>query len=271
MFSLELECRAKHKDLLIAELWEQGCCGVVELDANHIRAFFDDQAGADRLRKQFRAFGARLRVEEDRDWVEFSREKWEPLPVGSRFYLVPEWRDDPAPEGRFRITVNPGLAFGTGIHETTRLCLEALEEHVQPDMAVVDVGTGSGILALAAGHLRAAAIYACDVDPVAVEVAARNTEVSPVPVRFFVGSVGAMAAGSADLVVANISPEVTMELAADLLRILRPGSLALVSGFERNEIADIQAAMTKAGAEIEGTRFKGSWALVATRKSFRRG
>src|SRR5579885_525703 len=240
MFSLELECRAKHKDLLIAELWEQGCCGVVELDANHIRAFFDDQAGADRLRKQFRAFGARLRVEEDRDWVEFSREKWEPLPVGSRFYLVPEWRDDPAPEGRFRITVNPGLAFGTGIPETTRLCLEALEEHVQPDM-------------------------------VAVEVAARNTEVSPVPVRFFVGSVGAMAAGSADLVVANISPEVTMELAADLLRILRPGSLALVSGFERNEIADIQAAMTKAGAEIEGTRFKGSWALVATRKSFRRG
>ena len=94
--------------------------------------------------------GARLRVEEDRDWVQTARDLMRPMAVGKRFYLVPAWRDDPAPEGRLRIAVNPGLAFGTGVHETTRLCLEALEDYLAPGMSVLDVGTGSGILAEAA-------------------------------------------------------------------------------------------------------------------------
>src|ERR1700738_1813831 len=94
----------------------------------------------------------------------------QPMTVGARFFLVPEWRDDPTPAGRFRIAVNPGQAFGTGVHETTRLCLEAIEEFVRPGSAVLDVGTGSGILARAAALLGAKRVYGCDVDPVAVEI-----------------------------------------------------------------------------------------------------
>src|SRR6185312_10980629 len=100
-----------------------------------------------------------------------ARNLLQPMEVGQRFYLVPEWRDDPAPEGRFRVTVNPGMAFGTGVHETTQLCIEALEDFVQPGMIVLDVGTGSGILATVARLLGAERAIACDNDPIAIEVA----------------------------------------------------------------------------------------------------
>src|SRR5215831_2815552 len=145
MFSLEIECDPDDRDLLIAELWEHGSEGIVELSPDTVRAFFDDSADRRALRSQFP--GAREREEEQRDWVQSARDLLQPMRVGQRFFLVPEWRDDPAPDGRFRITINPGLAFGTGVHETTQLCLEALEEYVRPGVTVLDVGTGSGILA----------------------------------------------------------------------------------------------------------------------------
>ena len=117
--------------------------------------------------------------------MQSARDLLQPMEVGERFYLVPEWRDDPTPPGRFRIAVNPGMAFGTGVHETTRLCLEALEHYVRPGMRVLDVGTGSGILARAATLLGAERAYACDTDPIAVEIAGIG----------FVGSVDAVASG----------------------------------------------------------------------------
>src|SRR3954451_8180770 len=148
MFSLEIDCDPEDRDLLIAELWEEGSEGIVELSPSLVRAFFDDPADRRALHARFP--GAREREEEQRDWVQSARDLLQPMEVGRRFYLVPEWRDDPAPAGRFRIAVNPGMAFGTGVHETTRLCIEALEEFLQPGMTVLEVGTGSGILAQAA-------------------------------------------------------------------------------------------------------------------------
>src|SRR5262245_10876733 len=143
MFSLEIECDPTDRDLLIAELWEQGSAGIVELTPARVRAFFEDTAGRAALRALYP--GASLRVEEQIDWVQSARDLMRPMEVGQRFFLVPEWLDDPAPRGRFRIAVNPGMAFGTGVHETTQLCIEALEEYVAPGMTVLDVGTGSGI------------------------------------------------------------------------------------------------------------------------------
>src|SRR5438034_2921182 len=126
MFSLEIDCDASERDLLIAELWEQGSAGIVELNPRTVRAFFED--GADRRTLLDLFPGARERREEQRDWVGEARAMLQPMEVGRRFFLVPEWRDDPAPDGRFRIAVNPGMAFGTGVHETTRLCIEAMED-----------------------------------------------------------------------------------------------------------------------------------------------
>ena len=123
MFSLEIECLPERLDLLIADLWEQGCTGISELDAGRVRAFFEDAADRESLCARYPS--ATARREEERDWVQSARDLLQPVSVGTRFFLVPEWRDDPTPPGRFRIAINPGLAFGTGIHETTQLALEA--------------------------------------------------------------------------------------------------------------------------------------------------
>ena len=177
----------------------------------------------------------------------------QPMAVGQHFFLVPVWRDDPAPEGRFRIAVNPGMAFGTGVHETTQLCIEALEEYVKPGMVVLDVGTGSGILAQAAGLLGAARKIACDTDPVAIRIAGEG----------FIGSVDAVASASCDLVVANISPEGIIALARDLFRVLNAGGVLLASGFELHEANQVKACLPGFGE----VREKRNWALLAVTRA----
>jgi ribosomal protein L11 methyltransferase len=246
MFSIEIECDAEDRDLLIAELWELGSAGIVELSPARVRAFFEEDA-ADRGMLRRRYPGARWRIEEERDWVQTAKDLWRPMEVGRRFFLVPEWLDDPTPAGRLRIAVNPGMAFGTGVHETTQLCLEALEELFKPGMRVLDVGTGSGILARAARLLGAERVYACDIDPVAVEIAGEG----------FVGSVDAIAAASADLVLANINPEAVIRLAPELLRVLRPHGKLVASGFDRGEVEKVQSVLP--AGEV---RHKNEWSLI---------
>ncbi|MBZ5621823.1 MAG: 50S ribosomal protein L11 methyltransferase [Acidobacteriia bacterium] len=246
MFSLEIECDPEDRDLLIAELWDNGSAGIVELNAQRLRAFFEDGADRDTLRRMYP--GAGLRIEEPRDWVQSARDLLQPMKAGQRFFLVPAWRDDPAPAGRFRIAVNPGLAFGTGVHETTQLCIEALEEYRKPGMTVLDVGTGSGILSQVARLLGTGEVYPCDIDPVAVSIAGGA----------FVGSVNAVAAASMDLVVANISPSAIVHLARDFMRVLRPGGVILASGFELHEVDRVKAAFPPA----REVRNKGGWALI---------
>jgi ribosomal protein L11 methyltransferase len=246
MFSLEIDCDPDDRDMLIAELWEQGSAGIVELNPLTVRAFFEDSANGAALLKLFPA--ARRREEEQRDWVQSARDLLQPMEVGRRFFLVPEWRDDPAPEGRFRIVVNPGMAFGTGVHETTRLCIEALEDFLKPGMTVLDVGTGSGILARAASLLGAGRVLACDIDPVAVQIAGFG----------FIGSVDAVASGVADIVLANISPEAISHLSTDLLRVRKPGGVLLASGFEAHEVDQVRSVLPAA----RDLRQKGNWALL---------
>jgi ribosomal protein L11 methyltransferase len=153
-----------------------------------------------------------------------------------------------------RIEVNPGMAFGTGAHESTQLCLEALERELHPGMTVLDVGTGSGILSRAAALLGARRVIACDTDPVAVELARQPLS--------FIGTADAVRTGSVDLVVANISPEAVIALAPELMRTLRAGGVAIVSGFEEPEVADVEAALAASGARVRESHAKSGWNVV---------
>ena len=157
---LTLECDRDEKDRVTAEFYEAGTLGLIEEDLpDHrclLQAFFDD---ATPLGARFSAYGATLRQEEPRDWVEVARAQWQPLLVGERFFLAPAWRDDPAPPGRLRLAMPPGTAYGTGLHSTTQLAMEALERCVHCGDSVLDLGLLSRICGLI---LAPAAAPACD-------------------------------------------------------------------------------------------------------------
>jgi ribosomal protein L11 methyltransferase len=260
MFSIDLACAPEDKDSTIAELWEAGCTGIVELDDDGaMRVFFDDDARASGLQSRF---GGEIKPADTRDWVAFAHKYLKPMEIGERIFVCPEWRDDPTPPGRIRIVVNAGLAFGTGAHETTRLCLEALERHLKPGMTVVDVGTGSGILAEAAVKLGAGEVHANDNDPEAVAVARENFQRAGVDVALSLGSAVELPGHFADLIVANISPAWISDLAPEWVRVLKPEGRAILSGFETSDIPRVSAALEAAGARIAAQFGEHEWRML---------
>ena len=260
---MDLECRPEDKDFLIADLWEAGSSGIVELedisDLAQVRAFFNDDALGTELSMRF---GGEIKPADTRDWVAFARKHLKPMIIGQRIFVCPEWCENPTPSGRIRIVVNAGLAFGTGAHETTRLCLEAIERHVKAGDTVLDVGTGSGILAEAAAKLGASHVYASDIDLQAVSTACENFERAGVKVLLAAGSIDACRDETADLVVANISPAWIAELAHEWVRVLRPGGCAILSGFETSDVPVVRAALEAARARIAGEFGENEWRML---------
>jgi ribosomal protein L11 methyltransferase len=225
LFCLLLQSPAEREDFLIAELSDAGTVGIVEEDGR-LRAFFDDDCDHARLLDRFGGFAPELRQEPSTDWAQVSRDAWPPLLIGRKFFLVAPWSDEPTPPGRLRLEIYPGMACGTGRHPATQLCLEALEKYVHPGDRVLDVGTGSGILAAAAALLGAGLVVGCDVDHDAVNVARER-----VHLPLFTGSADAIVSNWADVVVANINSATIEELAAELARVRKPDSTLILSGF----------------------------------------
>ena len=196
----------------LAELYDAEPAGIVEHDGWY-EAFFEERAIAER-------FGEPI-VCPETDWEQHVYDAWPPLLVGEKFFVVAPWRKDPTPVGRFRLELNPGMQCGTGQHPCTQLCLEAMERIVQPGDSVLDVGTGSGILSIAAKLLGAGRVVACDIDPDAAKVA-----------PFFIGSVDSVRSGAFDVAVANINESVIEELHPEFVRVARR---RILSGFRDDD------------------------------------
>lgn len=204
----------------------------------------------------------------EQDWAVSWREFFGVVETGGRIVVVPSWTEhDPAP-GQLVIRLDPGQAFGTGHHETTRLCLGVLDGLVQPGWQVLDVGTGSGILAIAAVLLGAEHVDAVDIDPIAAEVAARNCAANGVAerVRVRAGTFRAEDVGVYDLVIANISPEANIGLMPAFERAVRSGGDLLLSGVLEGDVTRVTAAAAERGFVPVETRLEHDWAAIHLRR-----
>jgi ribosomal protein L11 methyltransferase len=209
-------------------------------------------------------------VKED-DWAEAWKAHYHPIRIGRKLFIRPLWVDVEIAPDDVVIALDPGMAFGTGTNPTTQLCLEALEDAVQPGVKVLDLGTGSGILAIGAAKLGAAHILALDIDPIAVKVTQENIEQNGVADKITAqqGSLENVitSARRFDLVVVNILARIIIMMCDQHLGdTVRPGGKALFSGIILEQAEDVEAALRKTGLEPTARRQEGDWVLIeATR------
>lgn len=277
-YALELSCTGVAEEAVGYALMEAGALGT-EADASagpdglvRVIAYFESPPEIERVRaslgEALRVYGLassdvremKFREVEGRDWLAEWKKGWRAVEVG-RFVVAPPWSEIVEGEGRLVIRVEPGMAFGTGTHETTRLCLAAIEKHFRGG-SFLDVGTGTGVLAIAAAKLdKSARVEACDTDPLAVSVAEENARLNGVDgrVAFRVGTVGDTTP-SADLVCANLTADVILPLLPALLG-ATCGRLVL-SGILATQAAQVAARLVELGVgDYEMTR-DGEWVAM---------
>lgn len=208
------------------------------------------------------------KIQED-DWLQLWRKDYHIQRIGQRIVIVPSWEPYQARPGEAAFVLDPGLAFGTGLHPSTRTCLIALEEHLAAGTRVLDVGTGSGILALAAARLGAGSVLAVDTDPVAVKVARGNIAANALEalIQARQGSVEvAQEAGPFGMALANILAEVVIDLSPQLARLLSPGGLLIGGGILKEKEAQVAEAFQGQGLRAVARWQEGDWIALAGRK-----
>jgi ribosomal protein L11 methyltransferase len=211
----------------------------------------------------------------EEDWAHAWKEFYHAFRLGGRLVIKPTWRawppaDDPgaARPDDLIIELDPEMAFGTGTHATTQLCLRALEQDVRPGDRVLDVGCGSGILSIAAAKLGARFVSAVDLDPVAVSTTQANAARNGVGETLEVGrgGIAAAAAGPYDVIVANVNPPVVAAIAGEVAGRLRPGGLYLASGTLDEHVESVTAAIVGAGLEGVRVDHQEGWACMVSRQ-----
>jgi ribosomal protein L11 methyltransferase len=277
-FSLSLE----DYDIASGILWWLGTKGIEEhtlkTGRTRVKAYFDSDLDIQEVATGFQAACRRagissgtlaLKCQKERDWLKVWREEIQPFRVGERFYIIPNPETPgPLPENRFVVWLEPGMAFGTGTHESTRLCLEALEQTVLVNRKLLDVGTGSGILSIAAARLGCRRVVACDVDPEAIRVARSNSVINQCghEIEWVVGDLRKVRNGRFDLVVANLTAEVILEELGELSKRLTVGGVLVLSGILDTQSSMVQSALGNTGLRRSRVRRKGEWVcLIATK------
>lgn len=206
----------------------------------------------------------------EEDWATSWQKYYQPIPVGNRVYIVPDWmRGEPVPDGRVPLYLNPGLTFGTGAHPTTQLCLELLEEVIRPGDQVLDLGCGSGILAIAALALGASRAVGVDIDPKAADVAFENAALNGIGadrLSVYAGDVlsdkklaARLGPGQNRVVLANIVADVIIPLSAKAGEFMTPDGVFLTSGVIDGREDEVRAALEADGFAVVKHLERGGW------------
>ncbi|MDR3588555.1 MAG: 50S ribosomal protein L11 methyltransferase [Negativicutes bacterium] len=206
----------------------------------------------------------RWREVQEEDWASAWKEHFQPVKIGERVVIKPTWCEYTAGEGDVVIELDPGMAFGTGTHHTTVMCLRMLEDVVRPGATVFDIGTGSGILAVAAAKLGAGAVRAVDLDAVAVRVANENITVNKVGdiVTAAQGDLLTGLVGQADILVANIIADVIIQLVSEVPARLTDGGWFIAGGIIAERVGDVTKALLASGLVLERVAEEGGWVTM---------
>ena len=205
---------------------------------------------------------------DEEDWAESWKKDFTPIRLGEHMVVKPSWCDYEVQAGDHIIELDPGMAFGTGTHETTGMCVRLVEEHVRPGQKVIDLGTGTGILAIAAAHMGARDVLAIDLDAVAVRVAKENVENNGFAgiIRVQQGDLLDHVDEAADVVVANIIADVIIALCSPVKRHILPGGLFICSGIAREKKGEVVAALEAAGYQNLEILDDGEWTAIAANR-----
>lgn len=273
------------EELASAALFDMGTTGTITLEETDssmkLGAYFNAQADVEAIACAIEAEFARVGLRgalfsisisgiPEQDWMQKWKEGFEPVEIGERLMIAPSWKLPGEGQSRRVIQIDPGMAFGTGTHETTRMCLEAVEKRWR-GVSLLDVGTGTGILAIAAAMLAPDShITAIDIDPQAVAVARENIEINGVTgsIDIAEGQPSDYAGRRFDVVVANLTAEVIIGLIDHLAGCLSQSGLMILSGILTTLRADVERAITESGLTVIERREAGEWTALVAQRDF---
>jgi ribosomal protein L11 methyltransferase len=265
-----------------ALLFELGSTGIVTIEETEaavtLGAYFDTGADTNHIKHGIETglmrAGCRnaiislsITAIPEQDWMQKWKEGFEAVEIGERLIIAPSWKIPDEADGRVVIQIDPGMAFGTGTHETTRLCLEAIERCWRGGK-LLDVGTGTGILAIAAAALAPGTrVVAIDIDPQAVEVARENAAINGVSdfIELFEGQPRELAGRAFDVVVANLTAEVIIALLGDLAACVATKGSMILSGILSELAGDVERSLVASGLEVIERREAGEWSALVAR------
>jgi len=268
----------EYLEAISAELMRLGSLGLVENEQGITAYFPGDRAPAQlkgaldilkdliELADRHARIGISMGSLEGKDWNESWKKNFVPLPVGKRFVILPPW--ETAPPGRTPLVIDPGMAFGTGHHETTRSCIILIERYAGEvgRERFLDLGTGTGLLAIAALHLGFRHVEGVDTDPLAIEAARMNVTLNHASaIRLAEGGLDA-ATGTFDMIAANLISGTLVSLADGIARRTRQGGMAVLSGILRGQEDEVLGAMADAGMDCRERLEDGKWVALACRR-----
>lgn len=204
---------------------------------------------------------------DEEDWANEWKNYYKPTKIGEKIVVKPTWEEYQKADTDLIIELDPGMAFGTGTHETTSMCIRELEKYVKPESKVFDIGCGSGILAIAAAKLGAKNVLAVDLDEVAVRVSKENIELNKVEgsVRALHGNLMEVVTDKADIVVANIIADIIKLLAKDIKQFMKDDAIFISSGIIHAKVDEVKEALTENGLEIVHVESLGEWNAIVSK------